>query len=71
MPAESKAQHRMMCAACKGKGKKGVDKDVACEYCHAGTKEGAPERVEKHAEGVVISITPLRQALEKFDYDSD
>lgn len=46
MPSKSKAQHRLMEAACHGTAKTNVPKDVACEYSHAdkGRTKNLPER---------------------------
>lgn len=46
MPSVSKAQQRLMCGTCRRPQsmKAKVSRKVACEYCGAGLKEGAPER---------------------------
>lgn len=43
MPSQSKAQHRLMAAACTGKSDS-VPKDVACEFMHADKGKDLPER---------------------------
>jgi len=35
MPSKTAKQHRAMAAACKGKGRLGIPKGVACEFMHA------------------------------------
>jgi hypothetical protein len=48
MPAVSKAQNRLMQAACHGSVKGGPPKKVACEYAAATkTTKGLPERKGK------------------------
>ena len=35
MPSSTATQHRAMAAACKGRGRLGIPKDVGCEFMHA------------------------------------
>jgi len=50
MPAKSKAQNRLMQAACRGKTKSKVPKKVACEYVAATQSvKNLPERKKKSA----------------------
>ena len=47
MPSKTLKQHRAMAAACKGRGKSKIPKDVGCEFMHADKGKTFKKRKKK------------------------